>query len=149
MAGDISIRAATGADQPIISAMVSEARLDPTSLNWPQFMVAEQGGQVIGIGQIRPHRDGPELGSLVVLPEWRGQGIAARLIEALLARQPGVVYLECANHMAEYYTRFGFREISWRQAPLALRFKSGMANTIIRLRGIRNHRVVVMRRLHG
>ena len=41
-------------------------------------------GEVIGCAQIKPHRDGSrELASLVVHPDYRGQGIARRMIQYL------------------------------------------------------------------
>jgi len=36
------IRAATEADQPTIRRFVKEARLNPMSLNWPNFVIAEE-----------------------------------------------------------------------------------------------------------
>ena len=118
----ITIRRAKADDQETIRRMVFDAELDPTALHWSQFMVAEtQSGEIVGAGQIRPR--GRELGSIVVLPAYRSQGIAGRIITALLADETGVVYLECEKHMRSYYARFGFEEIAWWLAPFPLNVK--------------------------
>jgi N-acetylglutamate synthase-like GNAT family acetyltransferase len=118
------------------------AALDPFNLNWPNFVVAEVDGQIAGIGQIRPYPQCPELGSIVTLPDYQGRGIAAEIIETLLEGQTATVYLECATRMAAYYTRFGFQEIPWWQAPMPLNLKAGLGNVIGRLGG---WRIAVMR----
>jgi N-acetylglutamate synthase-like GNAT family acetyltransferase len=139
----IILRRATADDQAIIRRMVREARLDPTNLKWPHFVVAEAGGSIVGIGQVRPHPAGGELGSLVVQEDRRGQGIGRRIVERLLEGERGAVYLECAAHMTPYYKRFGFREIPRRDAPGPLRLKSAVGNVFARLIGTR---IAVMRR---
>ncbi len=67
---------------------------------------------MVGIGQIKPHRDGSrELASIAVIPERRGQGIASAIIRALLEKERGEVYLLCRNELEAFYARFGFRKI--------------------------------------
>src|SRR5204862_2227628 len=82
----VSIRPATEADRPTILKIVRDEQLDPTKLNWQNFLLAEVDRHIVGIGQIRQHADSRELGSLAVLPEYRNQGIAGQLIGALEAR---------------------------------------------------------------
>ena len=123
--------------------MVRQAGLDPLNLNWPNFVLAEVDGQIAGIGQIRPYPNCPELGSIVTLPEYRGRGISAKIIETLLDGRTDTIYLECAGRMASYYTRFGFEEIPWQQAPIPLKLKAALGNLIARLFGIR---IAVMKR---
>ena len=140
MTGDsipITIRRATADDQPVIRRMVRQARLDPTHLKWPNFVVAEHAGSVVGIGQVRPYPAGRELGSLVVREDLRGRGIGRLITERLLNDEPGIVYLECAADMTPYYERFGFREIDRRDAPGPLRIKSAVGNLFARLMGTR------------
>lgn len=127
-ASALRIRPAEASDQPLIREWVREARLDPTSLRWPQFVIAEIDGEVVGIGQVRPTT--PELGSLVVRPDRRGEGIGGAVIRALLARYPGDMYLECRPALAAYYTRFGFERIPWHAAPWPLKLKAGLGNLL-------------------
>jgi amino-acid N-acetyltransferase len=139
----IIIRRATADDQPAIRRMVRQEWLDPTNLRWPNFVVAEYEGAVVGIGQVRPYRAGRELGSLVVREDLRGRGIGGRIMERLLEGEVGTVYLECAAHMTPYYKRFGFREIDRQDVPGPLRIKSSLGNAFARLMGTR---LAVMRR---
>jgi N-acetylglutamate synthase-like GNAT family acetyltransferase len=137
-----SIRPATEADKPTILKMVRDEQLDPTKLNWQNFLIAEVDGRTVGIGQIRQHADSRELGSLAVLPEYRKQGIAGQLIVALEARAGYPLYLFCRSTMGHYYAKFGFREIPRSEAPPALRRKA-LFPIIFRIFGIR---IIIMRK---
>ena len=47
---------------------------------WPNFVVAEDGGTIVGIGQVKTHGDGSrELASIAVIPARQSQGIGGRL----------------------------------------------------------------------
>jgi predicted N-acetyltransferase YhbS len=46
-----------------------------------------------------------------VLPEHRRQGISARLMNELLARQQGPLYTMVNQKRAPYYEQFGFRKV--------------------------------------
>src|SRR5262249_30314699 len=130
---DVRLRPAQAEDQELIKEMiVREAQLDPTSLHWSHFILAEladdsvpEGERVIGLGQIRPYRNCPELGSLYVRKLYRGQGVASQIMRALLASRPAPIYLECLSYNAPFYQRFGFYQIPWYRAPWPLSLKSG------------------------
>ncbi len=139
---DVGIRPAVSTDQAIIRQMVRGERLDPSELDWSHFVVAEVDGEIIGIGQIRPYPNCRELGSLVVKREHRRFGIGEKLITALLAGETGDVYLETHIKNEAYYGRFGFRRISFRQAPRPLNIKIAVAS-VLRLFGIR---IIAMKR---
>ncbi len=124
----VRIRPAVDTDQPLIRQMVQKAHLDPTGLHWSHFIVAENDGKIVGIGQMRPK--GPELGSLVVRKDYRRCGIGGQIIKALVDTQPGDVYLECQSGLADYYRRFGFEEIHWREAPWPLKLKAGLGKLL-------------------
>lgn len=140
---EAQIRPATADDQAVIRQWVRAEALDPTALHWSQFLVAELEGEIVGIGQVRPHRRCRELGSLIVREDRRRRGIGAQIVEALLATEQGEVYLECLDEMASYYARFGFQPLPWWQAPAPLKLKAGLGNLFGRLFG---YRVVTMRR---
>ncbi len=141
---DIHIRPAIENDQATIKQMVKDARLDPSSLHWSHFVVAEHGGQIVGIGQVRPYPKCRELGSLVVQEAFRKQGVGAQIVQALLAQEMGDVYLECLSHNEHYYGRFGFHTIRWWQAPMPLKLKSGIGSIVGRLFRVR---LITMKRL--
>lgn len=129
-------RSATAADAVTIRQLIRDERLDPTSLDWRHFLVAEDGGQIVGCAQVKRLPGVNELGSLVVLPAYRGQGIGARLIQTLEAQAGLPLYLVCQERMEPYYNRFGFRRIGFWSAPLFLRLKLAAA-LLLRLGGIR------------
>lgn len=139
----VEIRPATAGDQAMIRKMVFDARLDPTSLRWQHFLIAEDGAEIVGIGQIKEYPGCQELGSLIVQPEYRARGIGARLIAALEAKAGRPLYLLCESGMEGYYRRFGYVTIGWIQAPWFLKLKL-LPVLPFRLLGIR---VVVMRKM--
>src|SRR5213594_481541 len=108
-----TIRLAVSTDQRTIRALVRSAGINPMNLAWPNFLVAEEDGAVVGIGQVKTHGDGSrELASMVVVPERRGQGIGRALIESLIDRYPHeVLHLTCRRELGVYYERFGFRRL--------------------------------------
>jgi len=138
----VHLRPATEADQGVIRAMVFAERLDPTSLNWRNFIVAADGREIIGIAQIKPHSDCREFGSLIVKPAYRRRGIGRQLVEALLSKEAGEVYLLCAVRRVPYYRQFGFEVIDNAQAPLTLRRKLRLV-ALLRFAGVH---VVAMKR---
>jgi amino-acid N-acetyltransferase len=141
----IQLRPARAKDQPMIKAMIREARLDPTSLKWQNFTVAESDRQIVGIAQVKPFADCREFGSFVVRSEWRSQGVGKLLIEAVLARETGDVYLMCNAPMMTYYRNYNFEPIGVGTAPGMLRLKL-LVTFLLRLFGVRI--VCMQRRAH-
>jgi N-acetylglutamate synthase-like GNAT family acetyltransferase len=140
----IAIRPATPSDEEIIRQFVKIGNLPPISLKWPNFLVAERNGEPVGVGQIRKHGAVLELGSLVVLPEHRHQGIAARLVKALEAKNGHqTLYLFCELHMETYYGQFGYQRISLWQAPLRLIPFASIPLILVRLMG---EHIILMRK---
>ena len=138
----VSIRPAEEADNVLIKQMIREARLDPTSLKWANFLLAEVAGEVVGIGQVKPYPGCRELGSLVVKRRYRKLGVGGLLIDALEARSEYPIYLLCMEKMERYYQRFGYETISFWQAPAFLKLKL-MIPQMLRVFG---WRVLVMRK---
>lgn len=131
-----SLRPAIKEDSPAISKLVREGKINPTGLDWRRFLLAESAdGQVIGCGQIKPHRDGSqELASLVVTGVWRSRGIARALIEALIEEQAGPLYLMCRSNLGPLYERFNFRALDDEEMPKYFRRISKLAAIIEPLR---------------
>lgn len=85
-----TIRTATEDDQHAITRLVRDARLNPSELDWRRFVVADEGGRIVGCAQLKIHRHGTrELHLLAVEPERRWAGIGSRLVAALLDRETG------------------------------------------------------------
>ncbi len=147
----ITIRRATVEDQQAIVALVRSERLNPNALFWANFVVARDGNLLVGAAQIRRYDDGAaELGSLVVAPAWRGNGLSADLIRALLEDERAVVHLVTGRQNAHHYTRWGFVPVALKQAPASTRRNCilgqilGGAHAL--LTGRRINRLVVLRR---
>jgi N-acetylglutamate synthase-like GNAT family acetyltransferase len=140
-----TIRSATQADQATIRRLVREANINPMNLDWPNFVVADEGGAIVGVGQVKAHGDGSrELASIAVVPARQGQGIARALIETLLAREAGVVlYLTCRRELEGLYKRFGFRTVKRADYPSYFARMIPLVNLAMRPFGIR---ILVMRR---
>lgn len=128
----ITIRPATSDDQRMIIKLIYQELLNPIGLAWKNFLVAERNDgpqlQVVGIGQLRPHKDGSiELASMVVVEKMRGEGVGSALVKTLIARSATdyadrPLCLMCHEKKVGYYERFGFRQVGDEQAiPQSLR----------------------------
>lgn len=117
----LTIRRATAADQAEIAELVRRERLNPNGIFWARFVVASEGGRIVGAAQIRGHGDDArELGSLVVAPEKRGAGLAGRLIQALLSMEDGAVYMVTGRTHAAHYARWGFQPVRRTRVPASV-----------------------------
>jgi N-acetylglutamate synthase-like GNAT family acetyltransferase len=145
----MNIRPATEADRPAILDLMRQRDYNRINLNPLCFLVAEEEGQVIGIAQVKRHRDGtPELASLVVAEGRRGAGIGSALVRAWLARHHGVLYLFCLAELEGYYRRFGFRAVSRRELPVTLARIHWLGNGLGRLMALwggHRLRIIAMR----
>ena len=141
----LTLRDATVEDEPTIRRIVRAANINPTGLNWPRFIVAEDSGAIVGVGQVKPHRDGTrELASMAVLPAHQGHGIGTAIIEELLRRENGTLHLTCRSRLQGYYERFGFRRLEPRDYPPYFARMLPILNTVGRFFRIQ---IIVMRRL--
>jgi N-acetylglutamate synthase-like GNAT family acetyltransferase len=109
--GAFSIQPATQNHLAHIRSLILHSGINPSSLDWRRFLVAlTPSGEFIGCGQVKPHKDGSrEVASIAVIEEWRGRGVARAIIEALVAANPGQLYLMCESSLGDFYTRFGFQ----------------------------------------
>lgn len=135
------IRLARQGERWTIRQIVWRARINPFDLAWQRFFVAEENGRIIGVGQIKPHADGSrELASIAVTLSHQHKGVASKIILALLANEPGPVYLTCRAPLETFYARFGFR----RAAPQEL---SPYFRRLARWSQLFRHPVIVMVRV--
>lgn len=117
----LHIREATAADHQPIVQIVRAARINPTGLAWPRFLVAEEAGHLVGTIQVKPHRDQTrELASLAVLPAYQGRGVGSALVRAIQARYAFPLYLTCLDTLESYYARLDFRRVEPRDLPPVL-----------------------------
>jgi N-acetylglutamate synthase-like GNAT family acetyltransferase len=146
MPENYTIRPARAGDEATIKALIRAERLDPFNVHWQNFLVAEDAGRIVGIGQVKPYRSGRELGSLVVVPDRRQNGVGGAIIRALIERESGPLWLFCLAFREPYYARFGFRRCGLRDLPGELRFKYALGTVFTRLA---RYRLIAMQRPHS
>jgi amino-acid N-acetyltransferase len=114
----ITIRPAQAEDQETIVSFIRQAKLNPRNLQWQNFLMAEEENKIVGIRQAKIHAQGTrEVASGFVLPEYRRQGISARLMNELVAREKGSLYTMVNEKWTPYYEQFGFRRVEPYQLP--------------------------------
>jgi N-acetylglutamate synthase-like GNAT family acetyltransferase len=128
-----TIRSADAGDESMIKAMIRAERLDPFNVHWQNFLVAEEAGRVIGIGQVKPYRSGRELGSLAVAADRRQSGVGGAIIHALIERERGPLLLFCLAFREPYYAKFGFRRCRLGELPGEFKLKYAMGAILSRL----------------
>ena len=115
----------------------SELTQQDVSEGWGHyFVVREDDGRVVGVAGLELHGDFGLLRSVAVDEDYRGQGLAAALVEAVLQRAQRVglrsVYL-LTTTAHEYFTRRGFKDVARDDAPAAIResweFRNGCPST--------------------
>jgi amino-acid N-acetyltransferase len=100
------------------------------------FVVREDDGRVVGVAGLEIHGEDGLLRGVAVDPDYRGQGLAASLVEAAMARAKLVnlrsVYL-LTTTARDYFARHGFSDCPRDEAPAAIResweFRSGCPST--------------------
>lgn len=104
--------------------------LDDTSFRSRDYVIAidEATNEKAGFGRIRIHKreDGEdvcELTSIGVLPEWRGQGVGAHVIERLIGQASDQGFEDVYALVGEddYLAQFGFVRIDEGDLPEKLR----------------------------
>ena len=130
----ILIRHARKEDRFAIKALVYRAYLNPISLKWHRFIVAECDGKIVGARQIKILRDGTrEVASGVVSPSYRRQGISRKMMETILAKEKEPLYLMCDKKWSSYYRQFGFYEEPLHQLPNAFLWEFRIMSFVYRI----------------
>jgi N-acetylglutamate synthase-like GNAT family acetyltransferase len=147
----IILRPATAADQRTIRKIVRDARLYPFGLHWQNFTVAESGGKIVAVGQVKSHRDGSrELASLAVLPAFQGRGVGGQIVHRLISQEKETLHLFCGPALERYYRRFGFETVAREALPPSIARLHRMGNWIANLVSYfisGNLRILAMRRV--
>lgn len=96
--------------------------------------IDETTGEKAGFGRIRIHtRESVcELAAIGVLPEWRGEGVGAHVIERLVdhASDHGFETVYAVSDEVEYLTQFNFSPIDTADAPAIMRERLDERRTI-------------------
>ena len=122
-----SIRRANEHDQAAIRSLIRQVGINPLRIKWQRFLIAvDEADDMIGCGQIKPHRDGShELASIAVKEAWREQGIGKAIIRELQATHRDPLWLTCRSELRPFYEASGFVELtdSDRMPPYFRRVK--------------------------
>ena len=114
----VIIRPAVQTDQLAIVSLIRQAKINPKNLHWEHFLIAEEDRQIVGVRQVKVHKQGTrEVASGFVLPEHRRRGISAQLMNEILSREKGTLYLMCNKKWKKYYEQFGFRDVKLAELP--------------------------------
>jgi amino-acid N-acetyltransferase len=122
----MKIRKATTRDLDAVERLLSanDLPLDGVKENLCSFIVAEEGGQVIGAVGLEKFGSIALLRSAVVSNDHRGKGVGSRLIEHILenADKDAVEELFLLTTTAEdYFPRFGFTRTTRSAVPPAVK----------------------------
>lgn len=91
---------------PSINVIALRFDLDSNDMKHEQFLVAEDNKNIVGFGRLFHHPDTTELGTIGVVEEYRGKGVAKLIIAELLAKTKGDVYL--TTLIPGFFKQFGF-----------------------------------------
>jgi GNAT superfamily N-acetyltransferase len=97
--------------QPLLDKFYRAHRSPMRSSGAAQFWVAKQQ-EIIGALCLTLIADGYWLTGLFVAPEWRGQGVAERLIASAMRDLTGPVWLFCHPDLVRFYQRSGFAPVT-------------------------------------
>ena len=122
------VRDAKNRDEAWLLEQIEQLELDETAFRSRDYVIAmdEQSGDRAGFGRIRIHKtdDGEicELTSIGTLPEWRGQGVGAHVVERLVrtAKDKGFETVYSLTSETGYLSQFGFDTMESAQLPEAL-----------------------------
>ena len=118
----LAVRPARESDQASIYDLARNERVNPTNLHWFNFFVASIDARVIGIVQLRRHRDGSrELGTLIVKASHRGNGLGQQVVDAVMAQNGGRIYTITRASNASTCDRWGLQVLDAKTAPRAVK----------------------------
>lgn len=116
---------ATASDLPEIIVLLEDVRLPIAGLEEHilNFMLALDGEKVVGCAGLEVHQDSGLLRSVAVEPNYRTQGIGAKLTEGMieLAQYKNLTSISLLTETApDYFLRFGFVKVQRSELPVAL-----------------------------
>ncbi|MGE5194430.1 MAG: GNAT family N-acetyltransferase [Deltaproteobacteria bacterium] len=117
---NIVVRPARGTDirplaeliEPFVQRKILLPRtIDELALLLPNYFVAEDAGKIVGCAALEIYSSKlAELRSLVVRPEYQGQGVGKRLVEACIsrAREEQVLEVMAITSSEDFFRSCGF-----------------------------------------
>lgn len=119
---------ATKSEMSWVNAVYEEIQFLPSDFNNEYIVIAEVNGEKAGLGRLIQINDALELGGMYVKDNYRGNGIAQKIVEHLLAQAPKgkLVYCIPFAHLVNFYKSFGFLDAEVTNAtPQEIKHKIG------------------------
>jgi N-acetylglutamate synthase-like GNAT family acetyltransferase len=122
------VRDAKNRDEAWLLDAIEQLGLDDVAFRSRDYVIAvdQESGDRAGFGRLRLHRGDDteriELTGIGVLPEWRGRGVGAHVVERLVdtAAADGFETVYVLTDQPEYLRQFGFVEVDTDDLPGAL-----------------------------
>ncbi|WP_418284502.1 GNAT family N-acetyltransferase [Halorubrum sp. DTA46] len=122
------VRDAKNRDEAWLLDAIERLGLDDVAFRSRDYVIAvdQESGDRAGFGRLRLHRGDDteriELTGIGVLPDWRGRGVGAHVVERLVdtAAAEGFETVYVLTDQPEYLTQFGFDEVDTDDLPAAL-----------------------------
>ena len=123
------VRDAKNRDEVWLLDHIEEMDLDDAAFRSRDYVIAvdEESNERAGFGRVRIHKtdagDYCELTGVGVLPEWRGQGVGAHVVERLIetATAEGFETVYSLTDEPGYLTQFGFDPVESSTLPAKMR----------------------------
>jgi len=123
------VRDAKNRDEVWLLDHIEEMGLDDAAFRSRDYVIAvdEESNERAGFGRVRIHKtdagDYCELTGVGVLPEWRGQGVGAHVVERLIetATAEGFETVYSLTDEPGYLTQFGFDPVESSGLPAKIR----------------------------
>ena len=122
----VSLRPATGGDLPAVERLLTANSLPLAGVaeNLDTFVVAESGGQLVGVGGLEVCYNNALLRSVAVDAAWRSRSVGRQLVERVIAgaEARGIRALYLLTTTAErYFPSFGFTTTTRDAVPEEIR----------------------------
>ena len=124
------VRDAKNRDEAWLLDAIERLGLDDVAFRSRDYVIAvdQESGDRAGFGRLRLHRGDEgesnriELTGIGVLPEWRGRGVGAHVVERLVdtAAADGFETVYVLTDQPDYLTQFGFEAVATEDLPPAL-----------------------------
>ncbi len=106
----VRIRHAVEADIAFISEQLRKNEMDAENLDFNEFVVATENGEITGFGRIRKTGQFYQVGCVVVVENKRSRGIGSVIVKHLIDLSP-VTLVYIPSELEDYFAKLGFEKM--------------------------------------